>query len=609
MFEQTIWLVPCYALIGMMTALLWSPGGIRSTGPRPAGYINIMATCLGFVHSAIALGEVWQHPPRELHFTWLQAAGLEITFDLEISAVSVGAITLITGLNILAQIFAVGYLEMDWGWARFYALMGAFEAGLCGLVLCDSLFFSYVYLEILTLGTYLIIGYWFAQPLVITGARDAFWTKRVGDLLLLAGVIALYPLAGTWNYGELAAWAQTTDLEPAIATLLCVSLIAGPVAKGAQLPLQLWLDEAMEGPIPASVIRNAVVVASGAYVLIKLRPVFEIAPTASAAIAVIGAVTAVTTSLIAIAQIDIKRVLSYTTNAYMGLVFIAIGLGQEHTALLLILTHSLAIALLYMSSGSIVINAIAQDITLLGGLWSRRPLPAMAFLIGMAGLIAVPPLGGYWGLLQLLNEAAQQSIGLLGAVIAVNVLLAFALGRAFALIFGGAIQPMSERCPEVLWAMVLPTAILSGFALHLPLILATFNLLPEWTAIAGSLSLVAIASGVTGGALGIIWHWQPPKARPARLVPEMFRELLTNDLYIQRLYRLTIAGLVDITAKVSAWIDRYIVDGAINILGIGVLFGGQALRYSTTGQSQLYITSILLSLVAIALLLSFPFLN
>ncbi|MHC5727029.1 MAG: proton-conducting transporter transmembrane domain-containing protein, partial [Nostoc sp.] len=253
---ETVWLVPCYALIGGLLAVPWSPGIIRKTGPRPAGYLNLVMTFLAFVHSAIALQATWNQPPQNVFIPWLSTAGLDLTIALEISSVSVGALVVISGLNLLAQIYAIGYMEMDWGWGRFYSLLGLFEAGLCALVLCNNLFFSYVILEVLTLGTYLLVGLWFSQALVVTGARDAFLTKRVGDLFLLIGVLALWPLAGTWNYTELAQWAATANVNPTTMGLVGLALIAGPMGKCAQFPLHLWLDEAMEGPVPSTILRN-----------------------------------------------------------------------------------------------------------------------------------------------------------------------------------------------------------------------------------------------------------------------------------------------------------------------------------------------------------------
>ncbi|HEY9768376.1 MAG TPA: NAD(P)H-quinone oxidoreductase subunit F [Coleofasciculaceae cyanobacterium] len=602
LFSENIWLVPCYALVGTSLALLWSPGIIKKTGSRPAGYINLVITCVAFVHSVLALQEVWQQPVQEIRFPWLTAAGLYISFDVKISAITVGALVLITGLNILAQLYAVGYMEMDWGWGRFYALMGFFEAGLCGLALCNSLFFSYVFLELLTLATYLIVGFWFAQPLVVTGARDAFWTKRVGDLLLLIGIIALWSFTGTWNYDDLAEWAKVANLSPVTANLLCLALIAGPLAKCAQFPLQLWLDEAMEGPVPASMLRNSIVVATGAYVLIQLQPVLAQSSISNLVMAVVGSFTAISASLIAIAQIDIKRTLSYSVSAYMGFVFIAVAVGANHAALLLILIHAIAMTLLYMSAGTIIISNITQDITMLGGIFSRRPVSGLAFLVGAASLIAVPPLSGFWALLELGDYLLTVQPILLGVLVLVDGLTAFNLMRVFSLVYGGKPQEMTKRCPEVLWAMILPMTVLAGFTLHFPLILQQFNLLPTWANLDKNVALLLIGSSLTGLSLAAFLYLRESKIKPGELVPSFLQKTLANDLYIQDIYRWTIVSLIEITSKVVAWCDRYIVDGAVNLVGFGTLFSGQALKYSNSGQSQFYLLSIVLGTILLGLM-------
>ncbi|MGL5075068.1 MAG: NAD(P)H-quinone oxidoreductase subunit F, partial [Waterburya sp.] len=470
-FSQSIWLVPLYALAGAIFAIPWSPGIIRQTGPRPSGYINSFMTFIALIHSLLALMEIWHKPVRYLSFQWLHAANLNISFDIEISTITISALILVTGLNFLAQIYAIGYLEMDWGWARFYSLIALFEAGMSTLVLCNSLFFSYVVLEILTLGTYLLIGLWFNQSLVVTGARDAFLTKRVGDLILLMGVVALLPLAGTWNYTELAQWAQTTTIEPKVATLLCLALIAGPLGKCAQFPLHLWLDEAMEGPMPATILRNTIVVSTGAWVLIKLQPVLALSPTALKVMIGIGTETAIGASLIAIAQIDIKRSLSYSVSAYMGLIFIAVRTQQGDTALRLLFTYAIAMSLLVMSIGGVVLNNITQNLTQYGGLWSRRPISGLSYLVGAASLVAFPPLGCFWTLTEMANNLWNTHPWLVGVLIVVNALTAFSLTREFSLIFGGKPKQMTVRSPEALWALVLPMTFGMGFALHVPILL------------------------------------------------------------------------------------------------------------------------------------------
>ena len=603
---ETVWLVPGYALLGGLLALPWSPGIIKRTGPRPAGYVNLITTFLAFLHSAIAFTATWNHPAKEVFIPWLSTAGLNLTINLELSSITVGALVVITGLNFLAQVYAVGYMEMDWGWGRFYSLLGFFEAGLCALVLCNNLFFSYVVLEILTLGTYLLVGLWFSQPLVVTGARDAFLTKRVGDLFLLMGVLGLWTLAGTWDYQDLATWAQTAKVDPTIITLVCLALIAGPMGKCAQFPLHLWLDEAMEGPIPSTILRNSVVVASGAWVLIQLQPVFSLSPIASTTMIAIGVVTALGGSLIAIAQIDIKRCLSYSVSTYMGLVFIAVGTQQDEAALLLVLTHALSAALLVMSTGGIVWNSVTQDVTQLGGLWSRRPISGLAFIVGTLGLIAFPPLGSFWALLKLADGIWANHPWLVGIIIAVNALTAFSLTREFGLIFGGKPKQMSERSPEAIWLMVLPMMVLFGLVLHLPLILQSLSLLPSWTALQKDVALLLIWSSIFGVSISaVIYLGNIPK--PIALPWKGLQNLLAYDFYTPKLYKVTIIFGVAQLSKLADIVDRFVVDGIVNFVGLFSLLGGESLKYSNSGQTQFYAFTVLVGVAVLGAWATWPF--
>ncbi|GBE95203.1 NAD(P)H-quinone oxidoreductase subunit F [Nostoc cycadae] len=603
---ETVWLVPLYALIGGLLAVPWSPGIIRKTGPRPAGYVNLVMTFLAFLHSAIALQATWNHPPQEVFIHWLSTAGLDLTIAIEISSISVGAMVVIAGLNLLAQIYAIGYMEMDWGWGRFYSLLGLFEAGLCALALCNNLFFSYVILEVLTLGTYLLVGLWFSQPLVVSGARDAFLTKRVGDLFLLIGVLGLWPLAGTWDYNELAVWAKTAEVDPTVITLVGLALIAGPMGKCAQFPLHLWLDEAMEGPVPSTILRNSVVVASGAWVLIKLQPVLTLSPLVSTVMVAIGAVTAIGASLIAIAQIDVKRCQSYSVSAYMGLVFIAVGTQQDDAALLLVLTHALSAALLVMSTGGIIWNSISQDVTQLGGLWSRRPISGLAFIVGTLGLIGFPPLGSFWALVELTDGLWATQPWLVGIVIAVNALTAVSLSREFGLIFGGKPKQMSERSPEVHWPMVLPMVILFGFVLHLPLVLQSLSLLPDWATLNKDVALLLIWSSIFGCSVGgVIYLGNIPK--PVRLPWKGLQDLLAYDFYTPKLYRMTIIFSVAQLARFADMVDRFVVDGIVNFVGLFSLLGGEGLKYSTSGQTQTYAFTVLLGIGLLGMWVTWPY--
>ena len=534
-----------------------------------------------------------------------QAADFQLSFALEISVVSVGTTVLITGLSLLAQIYALGYMEKDWSLARFFGLLGFFEAALIGLAISDSLFLSYAVLEVLTLSTYLLVGFWYAQPLVVTAARDAFLTKRVGDLLLLMAVVSLSTLAGSLNFSDLYEWAQTADLNPVTSTLLCLGLIAGPAGKCAQFPLHLWLDEAMEGPNPASVMRNSLVVAGGAYFLYKVQPLLSLSPIALNTLVVLGIITAVGATLVSIAQIDIKRSLSHSTSAYMGLVFLAVGLEQGGVALMLLLSHAIAKALLFMSSGSVIYTTQTQDLTEMGGLWSKMPATTTAFVVGSAGMVTLLPLGSFWAMLACADGLLKVSPWVIVVLILVNGLTALNLTRVFRLVFWGQPQPKSRRAPEVAWPMALPMVTLTILTLLLPLMLQQWYLLPSWESLNWYVVGSLVASTVAGVGIGATIHLHKAWSRSRILVWRFIQDLLGYDFYIDRIYRLTIVSAVALLSRISAWSDRFLVDGLVNLVGFAAIFSGQTLKYSISGQSQGYMLTILVVISVLGFAISF----
>ncbi len=601
---STSWWVPLYGLVGAILTLPWSMGIIRRTGPRPAAYFNLLATILAFFHSLFVFQDIWNNEPEILMIHWFTAADFDLSFALDISPVSIGATVLVTGLSLLAQIYSLGYMEKDWSLARFFALMGFFEAALSALAISDSLFLSYAVLEILTLSTYLLVGFWYAQPLVVTAARDAFLTKRVGDLLLLMGVVTLSTLAGSLDFSDLYEWAQKADLSPLTWNLLGLALIAGPLGKCAQFPLNLWLDEAMEGPNPASILRNSMVVAGGAYVLYKLQPILVFSPLALDTLVVLGLVTAVGATLVSLAQIDIKRTLSHSTSAYMGLVFLAVGLEQGGVALMLLFTHAIAKALLFMSSGAVIFTTSSQDITEMGGLWSRMPATTTAYLVGAAGMLTLLPLGSFWAMLSWAEGLWLLTPWVVAVLALVNGFTALNLTRVFRLVFWGKPKQKTRRAPEVQWSMALPMVSLTLVTLLVPLMLQQWYLLPNWDSINWYVVGVLIGSAVAGVSIGSVIHLHQSWSRSRILAWRFLQDLLGYDFYIDRIYKVTVVAAVGILSKISAWSDRYLLDGLVNLVGFAAIFGGQSLRYSISGQSQGYLLTILVGISLLGLFIS-----
>ena len=616
LLAQTAWLVPLYPLLAAVASFAWSPGVIWRTGPRPCGYINLLMVSVSFAHSVLALialhsnssaGSAALYRPVTFGWTWLDTAGLRIGFDGLITEQALVAMMVITGLHLLVQSYSIAYLEMDWGWPRFFGSLSFFEAGLCALVLTDSLFFSYVILELLTLGTYLIVGTWYNQPLVVKGARDAFLTKRIGDLILLLGVIALLPIAGSWNFHELQGWAadlvnNRTPL-PAGLQLILLALIAGPMGKCAQIPLHLWLDEAMEGPLPSTILRSSVVVVGGAWVLLRLEPLIELSPLVQTVLVIVGGTSAVVGALIGLAQIDVKRALSFLVSSWLGLLFVAVGLGDYNVADHLLLVYPLPMALLLMAVGAIVLTNITQDLTQLGGLWAKRPLMGLAFLTGAAGLMGLPPFGGFAALRELLALATTSSQPLLlgGLVLLTNALFSAGLIRVFGLIWGGRPSVFTARSPEVLWLMALPTLVLMGLVLHLPQLLVASGVfalspLPGW----GPMAVPLLLSTVVGGGLSALFYLRPhPLAHlPAALGG--LQDWLAHDMQTERFYHRTVVGLVVALARLSAVLDARLFEGFSGASGGAALAGARRLSFTTSGRSQAYALTLLLGVLLMA---------
>ena len=614
MILETAWLLPCYGLLGAGITLPWSLRLIRRTGPRPAAYLNMLMTVLSLVHSCWLLTSIWGEPAQQVEFSWFQAFDLNLTFSFDISTISAGASVMIATMSLISQVYGLGSLETDWAIARFCALIGFFEAAITGIAFSDSLFFSYALLEMLTLSTYLLVGFWYAQPLVVTAARDAFWTKRVGDLFLLMGVVALSNFTNSLNFSDLKEWAANPQTiayfseHQQFGTLLGLAMIAGPLGKCAQFPLHLWLDEAMEGPNPASILRNSVVVGAGAYVLIKFQPVLSLFPVAAEVSVVIGAITAIGASLVAIAQVDLKRALSHSTSGYLGLVFIAVGMQQPDLALGLLFSHGISKSLLFLSSGAVMMTTMTQDLTEMGGLKTRMPATLVSFIVGTLSLVALVPFGGFWTLLRWEETFWDTDPWLIAIALSVNCITAFGLIRIFGLVFLGQTQPKTRRAPEVAWQVAVPLVALTIITLLVPV------LLPSWKFVDISLNtvniskiLVLVASGLLGFGVGAYIYIKPYATGSSVPLPPKFlrsswkavNDLLAYDLYVQAIYKYTVVLIVGGGSRLLSWVDRYLVDGSVNFLGFASIFSGESLKYTVTGRLQQYVLTILIGLILI----------
>ena len=583
----------------MLLSLPWATGWVKRNDPRPAAYLNLLVTLLAVLHGSLVLRSVLDLGPQHLDIAWFAAADLDLRIGFDLSLTNLAALELVTFMSLVGQVFALGYLDKEWSLARFYALLGFFEGAMAGVVLSSNLFMSYFLLEMLTLSTYLLVGFWYAQPLVVTAARDAFLTKRVGDVLLLMGVVSLSAWAGSLEFNDLYAWSAHQTLPALGATLLGLGLIAGPMGKCAQFPMHLWLDEAMEGPNPASILRNSVVVTCGAVVLLKVMPLLLISPVAIDVLLAVGTISALGGALVAISQVDLKRACSYSTTSYLGLVFVAIALQHPFIALLLLFSHALAKAVLFMSVGSVIATTNCQDLTELGGLGSRMPATTTGFLVGAAGLTGLLPLGCFWSFGLMVEGLGTMAPFFAAVVLLTNALTALNLTRVYRQVFLGSPHPKTRRTPEVNWLMALPMVTVAVLVLVTPLVMARIDRVPGIGAFSSVTALALVGSGLAGLLAGSLipldTFWSRSVLRPLRLL----QDLLAFDFYTDRIYRASIVAFVAGLARITNGFDQLVVNGLVNRIAGVSMASAESLKLGVSGRLQTYVFTVVAAIVVL----------
>jgi NAD(P)H-quinone oxidoreductase subunit 5 len=403
------------------------------------------------------------------------------------------------------------------------------------------------------------------------------------------------------EFNDLYAWAARAReqqlITPLAGTLLGLGLIAGPMGKCAQFPMHLWLDEAMEGPNPASILRNSVVVTCGAIVLMKLMPVVAVSPLATTVLLAVGSISAIGGGLVAIAQVDLKRAFSYSTTSYLGLVFIAIALQRPGIALLLLFAHGLARALQFMSVGSIIATTNCQDLTELGGLGTRMPATSLAFLVGSAGLVGLLPLGGFWCYGLMVNSLWQLTPAYAAIFLITNTLAAANVTRVYRSVFMGPAMPKTKRTPEVNWLMALPMVSLTVIVLLLPAIMQRIDPVPGITAFSLPVAAAVLGSGLLGVLLASLAPLDAFWSRSRQPVVRLVQDLLAYDFYTPEIYRRTIVSAVATLARFTRWFDINVVKGAVDGVGRLSLSTAEGLKLTVNGQLQSYVLTVILAVV------------
>jgi NADH-quinone oxidoreductase subunit L len=332
------------------------------------------------------------------YYSWVVSGGLKINFGMLIDPLSIVMLLVVTGVGFLIHIYSVGYMREDRDYSRFFAYMNLFIFSMLVLVTANNFLFLLVGWGLVGLSSYLLIGFWYTSMAAVLAARKAFIMNVIGDVGIMLAIFLMVRDWGTLTYAGVFARAATYHSGDTTITVLCLLLVVGAIAKSAQIPLHTWLPDAMEGPTPVSaLIHAATMVTAGVYLIARCHVLFELAPFAAGAVAIIGATTALVAATIAMVQVDIKRVLAYSTMSQIGYMFLGDGVGAYSSAMFHLVTHAFFKALLFMGAGSII-HAMGgeQDLRKMGDLRKHLPRTYALFTVGVLAISGIPPLSGFW---------------------------------------------------------------------------------------------------------------------------------------------------------------------------------------------------------------------
>jgi len=528
------------------------------------GWVGAGSIGLAFVLALATLAQVLGgHQADTTYFTWWASGDFNVPFNLYVDALSTLMILVITGVGFMIHAYSIGYMGEDPGFSRFFAYMNLFVFSMLLLVLAGNFVWLIIGWAGVGLCSYLLIGFWYERTSAVMAARKAFVMNVIGDVGLIFGAFLLFLNLRALDYGTVFARLHQLPRGGSVITAACLLLLVGGVAKSAQLPLHTWLPDAMEGPTPVSaLIHAATMVTAGVYLVARMHLLYDWAPIAAGTVAVIGAVTALFAATIGMVQVDIKRVLAYSTMSQIGYMFLAVGIGAYTAGMFHFMTHAFFKALLFLAAGN-VIHALhdEQDIRKMGNLRRGLPITFWTFLVGTLAISGAPLLSGFFSKDQIIHAAVTMgpAAPLLGLIALFTAgLTVFYMFRLFFIAFGWEWLPEDPRhLHEAPPVQTVPVIILAGFA-------------------------------IIGGYIGVGGFLQPVLGKAAEATPAEFLGLaavttvvaLAGFLLAYRLYARDPAAAAAITARVRPvytllW-RKYYVDELYDRLFVrpGMAVGG-----------------------------------
>jgi NADH-quinone oxidoreductase subunit L len=621
--SDLLWLIPALPLAGFVLILLLG----RRLGEPLAGWLAT-AMCGGaFVVSAVLFFDLLS---KDLHgrqytqtlFEWLPAGSLEVKMGFLADPLSVTMALFVTGIGTLIHLYAIGYMHGDPKFSKFFLYLNLFAFSMLMLVLGENLLVTFLGWEGVGVCSYFLISFWQTRDSAATAGKKAFVANRVGDWGVMIAMFLAFQAVGSLSYVTLNEAAEGGTLARSTATGIALMLFIGACGKSAQLPLYVWLPDAMEGPTPVSaLIHAATMVTAGVFLMTRVNPVtaaaFDWAPTL---IAIVGAATALFAATIAVAQNDIKKVLAYSTISQLGYMFLAVGTGAYVAAIFHMVTHAFFKALLFLGSGSVIHGMHdEQDMRRMGALRKLLPVTAATFIIGWLAIAGVPPFAGFWSKDEILLYVWDKSPVLWAVGFVTALLTAYYMTRQVIMVFfgearwkegkddGHAVHPHESP-----WVMLTPLVVLAGLsvvggALNLPFSKATKRLehwlepvieVGERKLASSTEDIKWVLAGVAtvAAVVGVAAAWTVYQRRKVRAIEP---EVLVNGWFYDAAVSRFMGGPGRKVFDGVAWADRTVVDGAVNGAGTGVRAIGGVIRRGQTGFVRSYALIVGLGVVAL----------
>jgi len=607
-------------------------------------FLSFMFALSGFIH-LIKFKEEERYLIDHV-YTWLSVGNLQLDLAFDLDPLSVVMALVVTGVGFLIHVYSVGYMHGDKRYTRFFAFLNLFIFSMLVLVLGSNLLLLFLGWEGVGLCSYLLIGFWFEKKENAVAAIKAFVVNRIGDFGFILGIILLF-----WSLGSAGIWtldfheikAHAGLLDSKTVTIICLLLFMGATGKSAQIPLYVWLPDAMAGPTPVSaLIHAATMVTAGVYMITRMNFLYNLSPVAMNVVAVVGCFTALFAATIALVQNDIKRVLAYSTISQLGYMFLGVGSGAYSAGIFHLVTHAFFKALLFLGAGSVIhgLNG-EQDMRKMGGLKKYMPRTWITMLMATIAIAGIPPFSGFFSKDEIIAGAFKKGHLVLTVVGLITAgLTAFYMFRLLIMTFwerkGETHTPHAHESPGVMTVPLIILAILSvtggfiGKQLHSFLEpVAPPNLAGPSEHSESFLIIISVIIAISGIVLAFYFYaLKPEKAEEMKVKLSGLYNLLFNKYYVDEIYNVLfvrvllfinvmlakfdlkfIDGIVNgsgvVTVNVSrssGEFDLKFVDGAVNGVSEGIITAGDRIRRVQTGDVRNYLAVILLGVICLVMI-------